>query len=282
MLTVVGTPIGNLDDIAPRAVRALCDADVVACEDTRRTAVLLRHVGATAPMVALHAHNEAARSKELVERMAAGARVALVSDAGMPVVSDPGARLVRAAAAAGIAVSVVPGPSAVTAAIALSGLGEGAGFVFLGFLPRRAGERAALIERLGTLDVPAVAFESPNRLSAFLEALAAALPDRPVVVCRELTKMHEEAVRGTAAEVAARFAGAARGEVTLVIGAAPDSAGGSDAAGDARLRIGLAVMLDAGMGAGRAAEAVAALGVAPRNRAYEVALEIAAERRAAR
>jgi 16S rRNA (cytidine1402-2'-O)-methyltransferase len=277
VLTVVGTPIGNLDDLSPRAASALRAADVVACEDTRRTAVLMRHAGASAPMLALHAHNEAARTAELCSRMAGGARVALVTDAGMPVVSDPGARLVRAGAEAGIPVTVVPGPSAVTAAIALSGLGEGAGFVFVGFLPRRPAERSALIERLAGLDVPAVAFESPNRLPAFLDALAQALPDRPVAVCRELTKVHEEAVRGTAAEVAARFTVPPRGEITLVIGAG-DAAGGHD---EGALRRALEVMLEGGLGAGRAAEAVAALGAAPRNRAYELALEIASERRAA-
>lgn len=277
MLTVVGTPIGNLDDLSPRAAAALRAADVIACEDTRRTAVLLRHIGVSAPMIALHAHNEAARTAELCARMASGAAVALVTDAGMPVVSDPGARLVRAAAEGGIAVSVVPGPSAVTAAIALSGLGEGAGFVFLGFLPRRAAERAALIARLAGLDVPAVAFESPNRLPAFLRALAHELPERPVAVCRELTKVHEEAVRGTAAEVAERFTEPPRGEVTVVIGAG-DAAGVHD---DDALRRGIEVMIEAGLGAGRAAEAVAALGAASRNRAYEVALEVTARRRAA-
>ncbi|MEQ9336978.1 MAG: 16S rRNA (cytidine(1402)-2'-O)-methyltransferase, partial [Miltoncostaeaceae bacterium] len=173
MLSVVGTPIGNLDDLSPRAAAALRAAGVVACEDTRRTATLLRHAGATAPMLALHAHNEAARTEELVRRMAEGEHVALVSDAGMPGVSDPGTRLVAAAAAAGIPVTVIPGPSAVTAAVALSGLGEGAGFVFLGFLPRRPAERASLAAELAALDRPAVAFESPHRLADSLAVLAA-------------------------------------------------------------------------------------------------------------
>lgn len=279
MLSVVGTPIGNLDDLSPRAATALLEADVVACEDTRRTAGLLRHVGSGAPMVPLHAHNEAARAAELCARMLAGAHVALVSDAGMPLVSDPGARLVRAAADAGIAVTVVPGPSAVTAALAASGLGEGAGFVFLGFLPRRAAERAALAERLTGLDVPAVAYESPQRLPASLAALAQAFPDRRVAVCRELTKRFEEVVRGTAAEVAGRFTEAPRGEITVVLGPAAPDAG--DDAGDDALRAGISLMLDAGMGAGRAAEAVAALGAAPRNRAYRVAVALSDERRSA-
>lgn len=279
MLVVVGTPIGNLDDLSPRAAAALRDAAAVACEDTRRTAVLLRHAGSDVPMVALHAHNEAARAAELCARMVAGERVALVSDAGMPLVSDPGARLVRAAVEAGVAVSVVPGPSAVTAALALAGLGEGAGFTFLGFLPRRPAERVALMERLAGLDEPAVGYESPQRLQASLQALAQAHPDRAVVVCRELTKRYEEVLRGTAAEVAAAVAEPPRGEITVVIGPAGRDAGRGD---DAALARGLGLLLDAGMGAGRAAEAAAALGAAPRNRAYSVALGLIEERRSAR
>lgn len=279
VLTVVATPIGNLDDLSPRAAAALRDADLVACEDTRRTAVLLRHAGATAPMIALHAHNEAARAAQLCTRMVAGERIALVSDAGMPAVSDPGARLVRAAADAGMAVSVIPGPSAVTAALALSGLGEGAGFVFLGFLARRTAERAAQIADLAALTVPAVAYESPNRLPATLAALAHAFPERPLAVCRELTKVHEQVVRGSARELAERFAEAPKGEITLVIGpVAPDELGDDDRA----LRAGLAVMIEAGMGAGRAAEALGALGLSGRNRAYALALEVAAANRAAK
>ncbi len=277
MLSVVGTPIGNLDDLSPRAAAALRDADLVACEDTRRTAVLLRHAGSDTPMLALHAHNEAARTAELCERMRAGQRVALVSDAGMPLVSDPGARLVRAAAEAGIDIDVVPGPSAVTAALALAGLGEGSGFVFLGFLPRRAGERAALMERLSGLADPAVAYESPQRLAASLAALAEAYPQRAVAVCRELTKRHQEVVRGTAAQVAASITEAPRGEVTLVIG--PDTEVSAD---DAALAAGIGLLLDAGIGAGRAAEVAAAFGVAPRNRAYRTALSLIEARRAAR
>lgn len=278
MLSVVGTPIGNLGDLSPRAAAALCGADLVACEDTRRTATLLRHAGAGAPMVALHAHNEAARTAELVRRMAAGESVALVSDAGMPGVSDPGTRLVAAASAAGIAVTVLPGPSAVTAAVALAGLGEGAGFVFLGFLPRRAGERAALAAELERIDRPAVAFESPHRLAGSLAALAAHLPERPAVVCRELTKRHEEVLRGTLRELAGRLDAAPKGEVVLVVG--PAGVTGPGGPGEDALREGLSLMLASGMGAGRAAEAAAALGAASRNRAYELALEIAAATRA--
>ena len=268
-LAVVGTPIGNLADLSPRAADALRDADLVACEDTRRTAVLLRHAGSDAPMLALHQHNEAGRAADLVARMRDGARVALVSDAGMPLVSDPGARLVRAALDAGLPVSVVPGPSAVTAALAASGLAGEGGFVFLGFAPRRPAERRRLAERLAGLDVPAVGFESPRRLPALLAELAAALPDRQVAVCRELTKVHEEVVRGTAAELAARYADAPpRGEVAVVVGGAPAGA----APDDARLDEVLALLRDAGLGSGRAADVAAALGVASRNAAYRRAL----------
>jgi 16S rRNA (cytidine1402-2'-O)-methyltransferase len=265
---VVGTPIGNLADLSPRAAEALRAADLVACEDTRRTAPLLRHAGANAPMASLHQHNEAARAADLVARIRDGARVALVSDAGMPLVSDPGARLVRAAIDAGLEVEVVPGPSAVTAALAASGLAGEGGFAFLGFAPRRAAERRRLVERLAGLDVPVVAFESPRRLPGLLAEIAAALPDRPVAVCRELTKLHEEVVRGSAAEVARRLAQPVRGEVTVVVGAAPGAAGTDDA----RLREVLALLRQAGLGPARAADVAAALGAAPRNRAYREAL----------
>jgi len=276
-LVVVGTPIGNLDDLGPRAARALREADLVACEDTRRTAVLLRHAGSRAPMVAVHRGSESARAAEIVGRARAGERVALVSDAGMPLVSDPGARLVRAALEAGVPVSVVPGPSAVSAALAASGLAGEGGFVFLGFMPRREAERRRLMERLGALDVPAVGFESPKRLPGLLAELAAAWPDREVAVCRELTKLHEEVVRGTAAQVAERLAEPPRGEVTLVIGP-----GAPREADQERLRAAMALLLDAGLGAGRAAEVAAALGAAPRNRAYRAALEVAQDRRSDR
>ncbi len=266
-LVVVGTPIGNLADLSPRAADALRGADLVACEDTRRTAPLLRHAGSGAKMVAVHQHNEAARAADLVARMRDGARVALVSDAGMPLVSDPGARLVRAALDASLPVEVVPGPSAVTAALAASGLAGEGGFAFLGFAPRRAAERRRLMEALAGLDVPAVAFESPRRLPALLGEIARAWPERPVAVCRELTKLHEEVVRGTAEEVAERLSEAPRGEVTVVIGAA-----GAAEPDEARLRDVLDLLADAGLSPARAAEVAAALGVASRNRAYRQAV----------
>jgi 16S rRNA (cytidine1402-2'-O)-methyltransferase len=272
---VVPTPIGNLGDLSPRAARALREADLVACEDTRRTAPLLRHAGSEAPMVPAHEHNEAARAADLVRRMRAGARVALVSDAGAPGLSDPGARVVRAAAEAGMPVEVLPGPSAATVALLASGLPTEP-HLFVGFFPRRPAERRRLLEAAAGLGATVVGYESPRRLGALLAAVAEAEPGRPVAVGRELTKLHEEVVRGTASELAERFAEPPRGEVTVVLGPSAAAAVGEEA-----LAAGLAVLLDAGLSPARAAEAVAALGVAPRNRAYRAALA-AAESRSAR
>jgi 16S rRNA (cytidine1402-2'-O)-methyltransferase len=276
-LVVVATPIGNLGDLTQRAAEALREADLVACEDTRRTAVLLRHVGSTAPMLPAHEHNEAARASDLVDRMRAGARVALVSDAGLPAVSDPGARVVRAALDAGLPVTVLPGPSAVQTALVASGL-PAEPYAFVGFFPRRAADRRALLAALASVPATIVGFESPRRLAALLAEVAAADPDRPAAVCRELTKMHEEVVRGSASELAERFAAAPRGEVTVVL--APPA--GPPAPGDDALAAGLDLLLDAGIGPARAAEVVAALGAAPRNRAYRAALAALGRRRGAR
>jgi len=216
-LIVCPTPIGNLEDITLRVLAALREADVVACEDTRRTHVLLDRYGVKATLVSYHEHNEAQRAAELVTRMRDGAVVALVSDAGMPLVSDPGFVLVRACVAAGLAVEVLPGPSAALAALVASALPSDR-WRFAGFLPRKRSELAAAFGSPETL----VAFESPKRVAASLEVLAALDPERPVAVCRELTKVHEEIVRGSAAELAARYASEPpRGEVVLVVGPAP-------------------------------------------------------------
>ena len=222
-LVVCPTPIGNLEDVTLRVLAALRDADVVACEDTRRTRVLLDRYGVRATLVSYHEHNEEKRSAQLVERMLSGQVVALVSDAGMPLVSDPGFVLVRACVAAGLPVEVLPGPSAAIAALVASALPADS-WRFAGFLPRKKGElRALLLEPGGTL----VAFESPRRVPATLRLLAEADPTREVALCRELTKAHEEVVRGTAAELAERYADAPpRGEVVLVVG--PRSAPLSD------------------------------------------------------
>jgi 16S rRNA (cytidine1402-2'-O)-methyltransferase len=215
-LIVCPTPIGNLEDITLRVLSALREADLVACEDTRRTRVLLERYGVSAKLVSYHEHNETERSAELVRRMQRGETVALVSDAGMPLVSDPGFVLVRGCVAAGLAVEVLPGPSAALAALVASALPADR-WRFVGFLPRKRAELEAALSGPDTV----VAFESPRRLTASLQTLAELDPERPVAVCRELTKLHEEVVRGTAAELAERFAATpAKGEVVLVAGPA--------------------------------------------------------------
>jgi len=215
-LVVCPTPIGNLEDVTLRVLSALREADVIACEDTRTTKVLLDRYGVSAERVRYDAHTERRVAPRLVERMRGGAVVALVSDAGMPLVSDPGLVLVQACMAAGLEVEVLPGPSAALAAVVASGM-EAATWRFVGFLPRK---RGALVEVFGSPEV-VVAFESPRRVGASLAALAEVDPERPVAVCRELTKLHEEVVRGSAASLAERYADEApRGEVVLVIGGA--------------------------------------------------------------
>jgi 16S rRNA (cytidine1402-2'-O)-methyltransferase len=215
-LVICPTPIGNLDDVTLRVLAALREADAVACEDTRRTAKLLARHGIEAPLVSYHEHNERRRAGELVKRIAAGETIALCSDAGTPAISDPGFVLVRACLDAGLAVEVLPGPSAIVTALVASGLPADR-FRFRGFLPRRKGElRRELEHAQETL----VAFESPNRLAGTLALIAELEPERPLAVCRELTKLHEEVARGSAAELARRFAGGTRGEIVLVVGAA--------------------------------------------------------------
>src|SRR5438128_11265360 len=211
-LAVCATPIGNLDDVTARVLDELRAADTILCEDTRHTSVLTRRYGIRTPLVSYHEHNEAARVAELLPRLEAGERIALVSDAGLPGVSDPGARLVRAALEAGVPVTVLPGPSAVETALVASGLAADR-YQFLGFLPR--GEKALreLWAELAAWPWPAVAFESPQRLPATLRSLAEAQPTREVTVCRELTKRFEEVVRGTASELAERFREPPKGEV---------------------------------------------------------------------
>jgi 16S rRNA (cytidine1402-2'-O)-methyltransferase len=216
-LVVCPTPIGNLEDVTLRALRELGEAELVLCEDTRRTSVLLERHGVAARLVSYHRHNEAQRTAELLPRLETGARIALASDAGFPGVSDPGARLIAAAIQRGVPVTVLPGPSAVETALVASGL-VGERYAFVGYLPRGRAELQRLWEELRTWTWPAVAFESPRRLPASLASLASAEPERPVAVCRELTKRFEEVVRGSARDLAARFREAPRGEVTLVIG----------------------------------------------------------------
>ena len=262
----MGTPIGNLGDLSPRAATALRDADLVVAEDTRLAARLLRHLDTRTPTTSFNAHNAAARLPALLARLSAGETLALTTDAGMPGVSDPGAALVAAARAAGVTVEVVPGPAAVTAAVALAGI-EAPGFVFGGFLPvRPASARREALDRLvvaaGGLGLPLVLYEAPHRIVNLLADLAAAQPESRLALGRELTKLHEEVLVGSPAEVASML-GEPRGEFTLVISGIADNP--TDPAAD------LAPMVSAARGAGLSdrtvVELLRSLGV-PRRRAY--------------
>jgi 16S rRNA (cytidine1402-2'-O)-methyltransferase len=272
-LVLVSTPIGNLGDLTPRAVETLAHADVVCCEDTRRTRGLLTHAGVTGvKLLSLHGHNEMARVDTVLALLAQGRTVAVVSDAGTPVVSDPGERLVAAAAAAGAIVTVVPGPSAVLAALAVSGLSADR-FCFEGFLPRRGGDRRRRIAAVAGTPSTTVLFEAPGRLVATLgDLIDACGPDRPVVVAREMTKLHEEVWRGPVGEAAATFAGReVRGEIVIVLGGDPASGGAPD---DVVVAEALRARLEAGDTLRDAAGQVAGeLGVS-RRRAYDLALEL--------
>ena len=263
-LAVCATPIGNLEDVTLRVLAELREADVVLAEDTRHTRGLLKRHGIEARLLSYHEHNEVARVAELLPRLRAGERVALVSDAGLPGISDPGARIVRAALEEGVPVTVLPGPSAVETALVVSGL-VSERYAFVGFLPRRKAELEALWAELAGWRWPIVAFESPQRLAATLRSLS---PERVVGVCRELTKRFEEVVIGPAAELAERFSVAPKGEITLVIGPAlrtPDTR--ADEAAEA-----VAELVAAGTPRRVAAGVVARLAEVPRNDLYRSSL----------
>ena len=264
-LAVCATPIGNLGDVTLRVLEELAAAEVVLCEDTRRTRRLLDRHGVEARLLSYHRHNEAARTAEILPRLEEGARVALVSDAGLPGVNDPGARLIAAAVEAGVPVTVLPGPSAVETALVVSGLGAER-YQFLGYLPRGEAARATLWEELRRWPHAAVAFESPKRLPQTLAGLAEAMPERRVAVCRELTKRFEEVVRGTAEEVAATFPEPPRGEITLVVGPA-EVAGDVGEAASA-----VAELVSAGVGRRGAVDLVSRLTGVPRNSLYRRSL----------
>jgi 16S rRNA (cytidine1402-2'-O)-methyltransferase len=218
-LYLVATPIGNLEDITYRAVRVLREADLIACEDTRHTRRLLEHYGIQKPTVSYHEHNESERSAELAARLRDGAVIALVSDAGVPLVSDPGYRLVRAAIDSGIPVEPVPGASASLTALAASGLPTDS-FYFGGFLPSKPGQRRKALEELSSYPATLIFYEAPHRILESLDAIGEVMGCRPVVVARELTKVHEEFLRGTAQDIRAQLAGrdAVKGEMTILIG----------------------------------------------------------------
>jgi 16S rRNA (cytidine1402-2'-O)-methyltransferase len=267
-LVVCPTPIGNLEDVTLRVLRELGEADVVLCEDTRRTRKLLDRHGVRASLVSYHRHNEARRIAELLPRLEAGERVALASDAGLPALNDPGARLIRAALERSVQVIVLPGPSAIETALVASGL-VGERYAFVGYVPRESEARSRLWAETASWNAPVVAFESARRLPATLSSLAKADPARAVAVCRELTKRFEEVVRGPAAEVAERFREAPRGEVTLVVGPGAVRSPGAEA-GEAVQAVG--ELTAAGIPRRRAAALVARLTGLPRNRLYRDSL----------
>ena len=264
-LAICATPIGNLDDITLRVLAELREADVVLAEDTRHTRGLLDRHEIKARLLSYHEHNEAARVAELLPRLAAGERIALVTDAGMPAISDPGSRLVRAALDAGIPVTVLPGASAVETALVASGLAA-ARYAFIGFLPRKAGELDELWRETAGWTWPVVAFESPQRLPKSLRSLAAFEPAREVAVCRELTKRFEEIARGSALEVADRFAEPPKGEITLVLGP------GSAVSDPAEARAAVSDLVAAGTPRRVAADVVARLTDMSRNELYRGSL----------
>jgi 16S rRNA (cytidine1402-2'-O)-methyltransferase len=218
-LYIVATPIGNLEDITLRALRVLREVDWIACEDTRQTRKLLDHFGIAKPMVSYHEHNESGRAVELVGKLTSGGSGALVSDAGTPLISDPGYRLVQAAIAAAIPVVPIPGASATVSALSAAGLPTDA-FRFCGFLPPKSSQRKKTLEQWKPETATLIFYETPHRILGALEDVAAVMGSRPVVVARELTKLHEEFLRGTAAEVRAELAArpSVKGEITLLIG----------------------------------------------------------------
>lgn len=274
-LYLVATPIGNLEDLSRRAERILGEVAHVAAEDTRRTGLLLQHLGIRSDLLSLHAHNEAARVETVLGWLEAGEDVALVSDAGTPLVSDPGGRLVEAVAEAGHAVVPIPGPSAPLAALVASGLPADR-FAFLGFVPRKGRERASTLERIAGSQETCILFESPERLGALLEELAGSCgPHRRAAVARELTKLHEEVRRGTVAELGAYYSEEKpRGEVTVVVEAAPP---GEDEPGPEEIRARARDLLATGERPSRVARELAdSLGI-PRNQAYAVVQELKGE-----
>ena len=265
ILYVVATPIGNLEDFSPRAARVLREVALIAAEDTRHSRRLLAHFGIDTPTVSYHEHNQRARRGRILEALATS-DVALITDAGTPAISDPGADLVTAALAAGYRVSPVPGPSALAAAVSASGLIDGPFFV-LGFLPRVRGERQRLVARAATSEFPLVVFESAQRLERTLRELVEILGDRPVVMLRELTKIHEE-VRTSSLSALQQWAANAtpRGEIALVIATADDDPGNGDAEAVVRM------LRQSGLSASQAAREAASITGLPRSELYKLAL----------
>jgi 16S rRNA (cytidine1402-2'-O)-methyltransferase len=273
-LDVVATPIGNLSDLSPRAQEVLAGADVIAAEDTRHTGALLKAIGVSRPLVSLHAHNESSRVPELLARLESGESIALVSDAGTPLLSDPGYELVREATRAGCDVRVVPGPSAITAALAVAGLPTDR-FCLEGFLPARAGERRTRLEEVAADPRTLVFFEAPHRIEESLADLATVFgAERRAAVARELTKAHETIYRGTLAELAEQAKtepNFARGEITLVVEGARDGGNKSETL---QLEKVVALLVKE-LPPGRAAALAAQLTGARRSDAYALAMKLA-------
>jgi 16S rRNA (cytidine1402-2'-O)-methyltransferase len=273
-LVVCATPIGNLEDASPRLARALAEADLVACEDTRQTRKLLTHLGVTTRMTSYHEVGEKERAKELAERVAGGLHLALVTDAGMPAVSDPGYHLIGACLERGV---VVPGPSAAMAALVVSGLPTDR-FCFEGFLPRRPGQRDRRLHELAAEPRTMVFFEAPHRVLVTLEAMAAAFgPDRAAAAVRELTKVHEQVLRGPLGEVRERLADQGpRGELTLVVGGLPPGAA-RPAAKPAELAAEVGRLVEGGTSTRDAVTAVAEATGTPRRSVYQAVLDARGE-----
>lgn len=279
-MTLVATPIGNLGDLSPRAQTTLAGVDLVLCEDTRVTGPLLRHAGVATPMLAYHEHNAARLRPQILARLAKGERMALVSDAGMPLISDPGFKLVRACLDADVSVSAVPGANAALMALALSGLPTDR-FFFAGFLPPRSAARRQTLESWRDLRASLIFYESPHRLVDFLEDAMAVLGDRPAAVARELTKKFEEVRRGSFSALIAHYttSGAPKGEISLVIGPPPDDSQ-AQTQRDAQVQEDMEAFLRAHLATGTVKEAVAAATQAfkrPRKEVYALALKLTGE-----
>lgn len=272
MLYICPTPIGNLADITLRTLEVLQGADIIAAEDTRRTIKLLSHYGISKPLLSFYEHNELKRVPELLKRLSQGETIALVSDAGMPGISDPGYRLIKAAIEAELALEVLPGPSAIETALVSSGLASDS-FVFLGYLPRKKGDLTAVLAEISSQARTCIAFETPHRLRATLK-LAATIPAlKRIAICREMTKKFAEVRRGTAAQLAASLPEKVKGEIVLVF---EGQAAGTDrqATGAETLATAVRLLLDAGLSARRTADIISLLTDAPRRRAYNLALKI--------
>lgn len=273
-LSIVATPIGNLEDITLRALRVLRESDAILAEDTRHTRALCTHHGIPTPLRSFHAHSSDEQVSALVRELAEGAHFALVSDAGTPLVSDPGARLVSAAAAAGVKVEPIPGPSAALAALSVAGV-RAPEFRFIGFLPRSGGKRARAIDRIARSREATILFEAPPRVPSTLRELAERVgADRPAALCRELTKLYEEVARGTLGTLSERFSEPPRGEVTLVVEGAPET---SEEVGETEPEALARALLERGMRTKDAAKELASILSWAVRDAYAVVLAVSKE-----